>query len=175
MQVCSLSANAIIDFLFRVGLGVISKTNLCYVTVTYSTPSLDCRHAFYLEQPLHVAKVVVELVTSTELWWHVTDSGKWKYWNKNLSQWHFVHHKSHMDWLEICDGQHGVGQVFSPTRPTLVSPCQCHSTNGQHSFNHLPQTLSSLSSETELVVRGKLTVLYHNTLFAARPRCFHFK
>jgi hypothetical protein len=75
-QVCSLSANAIIDFLCRTVLGIISKTNLCYVTVPYSTPSLDCRHALYLEQPLQVAKVVVEWFTSTERWWHVTESGK---------------------------------------------------------------------------------------------------
>jgi hypothetical protein len=29
--------------------------------------------------------------------WNENDRGKPKYWGKNLSQCHFVHHKSHMD------------------------------------------------------------------------------
>jgi hypothetical protein len=32
-----------------------------------------------------------------EHWWNDTDRGKLKYWEKNLSQYHFVHHKTHMD------------------------------------------------------------------------------
>lgn len=68
-----------VELLRRVGLGIISKTNLYYVTVSYSTPRLDCRHALYLGQPVHVAKVVVELIASAERQWHVTDSGKSKY------------------------------------------------------------------------------------------------
>jgi len=32
-----------------------------------------------------------------EHWWNETDKGKLKYWQKNLPQWHFVHHKLHMD------------------------------------------------------------------------------
>jgi hypothetical protein len=33
-------------------------------------------------------------------WWNDADRGKLKYWEKNLSQCHFPHHKSHMGWLE---------------------------------------------------------------------------
>jgi hypothetical protein len=32
-----------------------------------------------------------------EHWWNEIDRGKPKYSGKNLSQCHFVHHKSHMD------------------------------------------------------------------------------
>ena len=32
-----------------------------------------------------------------EHWWNETDRGKPKYWGENLSQYHFVHHKYHMD------------------------------------------------------------------------------
>jgi hypothetical protein len=34
----------------------------------------------------------------TERWWNDTDRGKRNYLEKNLSQWHFVHQKPHMDW-----------------------------------------------------------------------------
>jgi len=30
-------------------------------------------------------------------WWNDTDRRKQKYWERNLSQWRFVHHKSHTD------------------------------------------------------------------------------
>jgi hypothetical protein len=33
--------------------------------------------------------------------WNETDRGKSKYSGKNLTQYHFVHHKSHMDWHGI--------------------------------------------------------------------------
>jgi hypothetical protein len=33
--------------------------------------------------------------------WNETDRGKPKYSGKNLSQCHFIHHKSQMDWPEI--------------------------------------------------------------------------
>jgi hypothetical protein len=34
---------------------------------------------------------------SVEHWWNDTDRGKLKYWEKNLSQCYFDHHKSDMD------------------------------------------------------------------------------
>jgi hypothetical protein len=33
--------------------------------------------------------------------WNEIDTGKPKYLEKNLSQYHFVHHKFHMDWPRI--------------------------------------------------------------------------
>ena len=48
-----------------------------------------------------------------EHWWNDTDWRKLKYWEKNLSQSHFVHHKSHTDWL-------GIEQVT-----VTIIPCTC--------------------------------------------------
>jgi hypothetical protein len=39
--------------------------------------------------------------TSVALWLNDTDRGKQKYWERNLSQCHCVHQKSHMDWPGI--------------------------------------------------------------------------
>jgi hypothetical protein len=41
--------------------------------------------------------------TSMEHWWNDTDKGKQKYWEKNLPQCHFAHHKFHTDksWMEL--------------------------------------------------------------------------
>jgi hypothetical protein len=39
----------------------------------------------------------------TEHRWKETDRGKPKYPMKNLSQCHFIHHKSHMDFPEIAE------------------------------------------------------------------------
>jgi hypothetical protein len=37
-------------------------------------------------------------------WWNNTDREKLKYSEKNLTQTHFVHYRSHMNWPEIGSG-----------------------------------------------------------------------
>jgi hypothetical protein len=39
----------------------------------------------------------IKLKMGLEQWWNDTDGGKPKYWERNLSQRHFVHQKYHMD------------------------------------------------------------------------------
>ena len=39
----------------------------------------------------------VEMQMSVEHWWNDTCRGKRKYWERNVSQCHFMHHKSYMD------------------------------------------------------------------------------
>jgi hypothetical protein len=38
-----------------------------------------------------------ETKMSMEHWWNDTERGEPNYWEKKLSECHFVHHKSHMD------------------------------------------------------------------------------
>jgi hypothetical protein len=50
--------------------------------------------------------------------WNGSDRGNPKYWQENLSQYHFIHHKSYIDYsqvdvCEICCGQSGAGTGFS--------------------------------------------------------------
>jgi hypothetical protein len=41
---------------------------------------------------------------SLEHWWNDIDRGKAKFYEKNLSWYHFVHYKFHMDWPGIEPG-----------------------------------------------------------------------
>jgi hypothetical protein len=36
-----------------------------------------------------------------EHWWNGSDRGKAEYWEKNLSQYHTVHRRPHIDWPGI--------------------------------------------------------------------------
>ena len=37
-----------------------------------------------------------------EQWWNDTDRGKLKYWERNLTQCHFVRYKSHIFYMDWC-------------------------------------------------------------------------
>ena len=84
---------------------------------------------------LHVAKAVDEWITSADRWWH-------GYWQQiiNVLKEKYVPlalctpQISHVLAWDLCwTAWRGTG--FSPTRPTLVSPCHCHSTIAPRSFN----------------------------------------
>jgi hypothetical protein len=38
---------------------------------------------------------------SVEHWWNDSDRGKLRHWERNLSKYHFFHHKRHVDWPGI--------------------------------------------------------------------------
>jgi hypothetical protein len=46
-------------------------------------------------------KSIIKINRNMEDWWNDTDRGKPKYAEKNISLYHFVLHKSHMDWPGI--------------------------------------------------------------------------
>jgi len=46
----------------------------------------------------HYTASVVDGRISIEHWWNNTERRNLKYWKKNHSHCHFVHHKSHIDW-----------------------------------------------------------------------------
>jgi hypothetical protein len=46
------------------------------------------------KEPVMVAWMIDD--KSVELWWNDTDRGKPMYWDKSLSQYQFVQHKSHV-------------------------------------------------------------------------------
>jgi hypothetical protein len=50
---------------------------------------------------INIALTVPEWNMNTEHWWNYNDRVTPKYSEKNLSQYHFVHHKAHKDWDEI--------------------------------------------------------------------------
>jgi hypothetical protein len=51
----------------------------------------------------HYTALVEREWLGIEQWWNVTDRGKHKCWDRNLSPCKFIHHKSHMDspWVEL--------------------------------------------------------------------------
>jgi hypothetical protein len=49
----------------------------------------------------HYTASVLDEWMSMERWWTDTETGNPKYSERNLSQRHYVHHKSHMDWPGI--------------------------------------------------------------------------
>jgi hypothetical protein len=49
---------------------------------------------------VRVASVVGECINMVS-WWNDTDRRKKKYSENSLSQWHFAHQKSHVNWVEM--------------------------------------------------------------------------
>jgi hypothetical protein len=64
----------------------------------------------------HIASVIAIM----QQWWSDIDRGKSKYWDRNLSQCHFLHHKSHGNWPGIEPGpprsEAGNFTVGTPTK-----------------------------------------------------------
>jgi hypothetical protein len=56
---------------------------------------------FFRCAPLYFFNRNLQTNMNIKHWWENIDKRKPKYSEKNLSQWHFVHHKSHTDWSRI--------------------------------------------------------------------------
>jgi hypothetical protein len=65
----------------------------------------------YWEKKHYTVSAVDKWNTSAEHWWDDTDRGKPAYLEKTLAQYHFVHHKSHVNCPAIESGplQHEAG------------------------------------------------------------------
>ena len=55
---------------------------------------------------------------SMEHWWNGSGRGKQKHFEKLLCQWHYVHHKSEIDWREFEGEPYGDWQ-----QPPTAEPC----------------------------------------------------
>jgi hypothetical protein len=53
---------------------------------------------------LNISKTIQDLWQSMAHWWNDPDRGKPKYWERNLSRCHFIHHKWHMHRSDIEPG-----------------------------------------------------------------------
>ena len=83
--------------------------------------------------------------------WNESDSGKPKYSKKNLSQYHVVHHKSHMDWNGIEPGASAVtGRRL--TAWAMARPIHLFSLNHPNFHLALPKPASIMSRSTKTKV-----------------------
>jgi hypothetical protein len=95
--------------------------------------------------------LVVDEWMSMEHWWDDSDRGNPKYWEKNLSQCQFVHHKFHVDCPGIEPGPPLWQAGEWPPVPRHGLTCNCVSYCGQH--NKHPKTWNSLCTLYQYVRR----------------------
>jgi hypothetical protein len=72
--------------------------------------------------------LVINEYMSMEYSWNDTDRGKLMYLEKNLSQYHFVHHKFHIDGLALNQGHHSW---------SLTTGCVSHGTAWRISYPNI--------------------------------------